>query len=241
MAKRGNANGSPGPAADARGRSGYDPTDNVIALNEASNKRADDLRDLTLVLINARLDHLKETGEMRARHTREMRKAEAGRVDAIRAVDVGAAEQLRRDTAQQAATLAQQVATSAETLRTQVAATALAARSELNAALAPMQKDISEVRQAMFEAQGQKTQVVEQRSAAEDWKPVLDKIDSLMLTQSLNQGGRAQVVEQRAATASTVGIIGLALALGLAAVGYFATREPAAPVVIEVPAVQEAP
>jgi hypothetical protein len=62
--------------------------------------------------------------------------------------------------------LATQVATSAETLRNQVAAAATAQTIALAAALEPIIKDIADLRRAQYEAQGQKTQVVETRATS---------------------------------------------------------------------------
>ena len=76
---------------------------------------------------------------------------------------MGAVNRAAEVSAAQAQTLATQVAVSAETLRTQVAAAASAASTALSAALEPIQKDIADLRRAQYEAQGQKTQVVEAR------------------------------------------------------------------------------
>ena len=84
----------------------------------------------------------------------------------IRAVDVGAVNRAAEVSATQAQTLATQVAVSAETLCTQVAAAATAASTALSAALEPIQKDIADLRRAQYEAQGQKTQVVETRDTS---------------------------------------------------------------------------
>jgi len=144
----------PGPGVDAHGRQVIDPTKNVLDLVAAAIRRQDDLRD-------AEARHLREVASMRDAHAKDAREAEAARIDAIRAVDVGAVNRAAEVAATQATTLASQVATSAETLRTQVAAAASAATIALAAALEPVQKDIADLRRAQYEAQGQKTQVVE--------------------------------------------------------------------------------
>lgn len=51
---------------------------------------------------------------------------------------------------------------------TQVAAAATASTVALAAALEPIIKDIADLRRAQYEAQGQKTQVVETQSASTD-------------------------------------------------------------------------
>lgn len=150
-------NTPPGPGVDASGQAVIDPTANVLQLVEAAIKRQDDLRI-------SESNHIREISQIRAIHNQEMRESEAHRLDAIRAVDVAAVQQAAQVSATQAATLATQVATSAETLRTQVAASAQAAVVGLAAALDPIQKDIADLRRAQYEAQGQKTQVVETRA-----------------------------------------------------------------------------
>jgi hypothetical protein len=147
---------SPGPGVDRFGVPVVDPTKNVLDLVSAAIKRQDDLRDLES-------RHLRELADLRAHYDQRLRTAETARIDAIRAVDVGAVNRAAEVSATQAQTLATQVAVSAETLRTQVASAATAASTALAAALEPIQKDIADLRRAQYEAQGQKTQVVESR------------------------------------------------------------------------------
>lgn len=154
----------PGPGVDARGVPVIDPTENVKALSEASGKRLDDLRDAETRRIDAEIQHVKEMAALRADYDDKLRDAEAKRIDAIRAVDVGNVSRAAEVAQGQAATLAQQVQASAETLRAQLAATATAGATSLANALEPIQKDIADLRRAQYEAQGQKTQVVEGRS-----------------------------------------------------------------------------
>jgi hypothetical protein len=133
-----------------------DPTENVIALVSAAMRRQDDLRDLVAT-------HAREMAQLREHYASELRQAETARINAIRTTDVGAVAAAAAVATTQANTLAAQVATSAETLRTQVAAAATAATVALAAALEPIQKDIADLRRAQYEAQGQKTQVIETR------------------------------------------------------------------------------
>lgn len=148
----------PGPGVDARGVPVVDPTANVLALVEAAVHRLDDLR-----LQN--LEHLEVVGELRAQYDERLREAESARIDAIRAVDAGAVSRAAEVSATQALTLAEQVRVSAETLRTQVAAAATAQSIALAAAIEPLQKDIADLRRAQYEAQGQRGQVLNARSA----------------------------------------------------------------------------
>ena len=149
----------PGPGVDAYGQAVVDPTQNVRDLVNAAVLRLDDLRD-------AHSRHGAEVLAIRAAHYIEMRDAEGRRIDAIRAVDVAAVQQAAQVSATQASTLAAQVATSAETLRTQVAAAATASTVALAAALEPIQKDIADLRRAQYEAQGVKSQTIDERSSS---------------------------------------------------------------------------
>jgi hypothetical protein len=146
----------PGIGVDWYGYPAIDPTKNVLDLVAAAIARQDDLRHLES-------RHLRELAELRATYDQRLREAETARINAIRSVDVGAVNRAAEVSADQAQTLASQVAVSAETLRTQVAAAASAASTAMSAALGPIQKDIADLRRAQYEAQGQKTQVVEAR------------------------------------------------------------------------------
>jgi len=153
----------PGIGVDSRGNATIDPSENVKALNEASVKALADLASLRakydIRLIDQRnrydekLDKQRRYYDDKLRDAdKELRKAESDRIDAIRAVDVG--------NVQRAAEVA---AAAAEALRSTVAVAAQAASTNLAAALDPIQKDIADLRRAQYEAQGQKTQVVDQR------------------------------------------------------------------------------
>jgi hypothetical protein len=158
MAAAASSQQPPGPGVDAQGRTAIDPSENVKALTEAAVKRLDDLREMS--------DRCRaEIAKLRSDYDDKLRDAESKRIDAIRAVDVGAVNRAAEVAATQAATLATQVAASAETLRAQVATTATAFRAELSAALEPIQKRIDDLTRAQYEAQGQKTQVVEGRAS----------------------------------------------------------------------------
>jgi hypothetical protein len=184
-----------GMGVDRQGGPVVDPTKNVLDLVESAMRRQDDLRNLVAhhatEMRKLVASHTDEVARLRAHYDEELRKAETARIDAIRAVDVGAVNRAAEVSAQQATTLAAQVATSAETLRTQVAAAATAATVALAAALQPIQKDIADLRQAQYQAQGEKTQVVETRDV-----------------QTSTRGGNQLVI---AVIGSIVGLIGLLL------------------------------
>ena len=144
---------SPGPGVDIAGRPVIDPTANVIALTDAAVGRLNDLRAADQRYAELQFKYIDEVATLRAEHARALRKTETARIDAIRAVDVGAVQRA-----------AEVAAAQAEALRNQVAAAATATAAALAAALDPIQKSIDDLRRAQYEAQGQKTQVVESRT-----------------------------------------------------------------------------
>jgi hypothetical protein len=162
---------APGPGVDAQGRAVIDPTENVKALTEAAVARLDDIADL-------RAKYTEKIEDLRAAHSTELRVAdeklrlaESARIDAIRAVDVGAVQRA-----------AEVASAQAEALRLQVQAAATAAQTSLTAALDPIQKDIADLRRAQYEAQGQKTQIVETRATGDYRMTILAVVVTLIVT-----------------------------------------------------------
>jgi hypothetical protein len=153
-AKRDTARTPPGPGVDAAGAPVVDPTKNVRELVDAANRRQDDLREMEG-------EHLREIITIRDEHAKDLRVAEAARLDAINAVNSLAVQQAAEVQDTRATALAGQVAASAEAMRSNVAATATAAATALSTALAPIITSIEQLRAAMWQEQGQKTQVVE--------------------------------------------------------------------------------
>lgn len=120
-----------GLGVDSAGGPVIDPTANVIALNDAANKRQDDLRDAERLLvaakldtIRAELDGLREMQRLRAAHASEITQLESKRLDAIRAVDVAAVQTAAERAAQAITALAATTTTNAENLRNALTATA---------------------------------------------------------------------------------------------------------------------
>ena len=144
---------SSGPSTDRHNVPVIDPTANVIALTQAAVNRLNDLRDADNRYAEMQFRHVEDVANLRSEHARALRKTETARIDAIRAVDVGAVQRA-----------AEVAAAQAEALRNQVSAAATATAAALAAALDPIQKSIDDLRRAQYEAQGQKTQVVEARA-----------------------------------------------------------------------------
>jgi cobalamin biosynthesis Mg chelatase CobN len=164
------ASNDPGPGVDIAGHPVRDPTENVKDLMDASIKRIDDLREMETrhqdrirILM---MGHVTEMANLRGEFGEKLRNAESDRINAIRAVDVAAVQRAAEVADLRAQTLAAQVAQSAETLRVQVAAVAAASATELTRALEPIQRAIDDLRKSQYEAQGQKTQVVEARGSS---------------------------------------------------------------------------
>lgn len=177
--------GSLGPSTDQHNAPVIDPTENVKALNAAANQRQDDLRE-------ADSRHVREIMTMRAAFDKELREAESARIDAIRQVDVTAALQQGRDAEARAAALAAQVTATAEAMRGQLAATANAAADALTSAITPLTAAVEQLRRAMYEAQGQKTQIVETQQrglSASAWLGVVVTFLTIFVTIALATHG----------------------------------------------------
>jgi hypothetical protein len=82
-------------------------------------------------------------------------------------------------------------------------------------------KDIADLRRAQYEAQGQKTQVVETRNAAEDLKPMFDQLQQLIIAQAAAGGGRAQVAETRLNLGAVLGGVSVLLVLVFGVLSVF--------------------
>lgn len=156
--------GSPGPSTDRHNDPVIDPTANVLRDIASERRRYDDLFEIESKWRDKEAQWRDKESELRAQHTKDMRQAETDRIDAIRAVDVGAVQRAAEVQAQQAEALRQSQVETAEALRQQVATTAIAFEAKLDAKTDPLQKRIDDLSRAQYEAQGQKTQVVESRA-----------------------------------------------------------------------------
>jgi len=144
----------PGIAVDAKGGSVVDPTANVIALNEASDRRQDDLRRAHEKYVEAEIRHVSEMANLSRSYEEKLGVAESKRIDAIRAVDVGAVGVASERQTQQAAVLANQVSASAETLRTLVATTASSVQTALNQMTQQLTDRIALLEKSSYEGKG---------------------------------------------------------------------------------------
>jgi Tfp pilus tip-associated adhesin PilY1 len=136
--------------------------------------------------------NLRREAVLRAGYEDKLRAAETKRINAIRKVDVGNVNMAAQTQAAAAATLATSVTASAEAMRTTVAATASAAQTALTAALGPIIKDVSELRQAMYQQQGERAQASDARD-----DPMLQQVQLLRRELDRQQGGQMQRTDNR--------------------------------------------
>ncbi|HEV8216973.1 MAG TPA: hypothetical protein VGP95_14095 [Gemmatimonadaceae bacterium] len=218
--------GKAGMGVDAHGGPVIDPTENVIALNEAANKRQDDLRQGAKELSDAKIAHQKEIGDLRATHAKETRTFDNDRWDKIRSVDMANAAATATQILQAVNTNAAAQERTAQTLRDQVATTATAAENRQAAFAADMVKRLSAVELSMSKGEG-KQQIADPASER-----------TAMLVERL-------ITQQAAGTGKTDGAdqtwkwIALVAGLALAFLSYqnrAAPAAPTAPQVIYVPA-----
>jgi hypothetical protein len=111
----------PGLGVDSKGGAVIDPTANVLQLVEAAISRQDDLRDSFEKLVQAKLEHLKDVGNLRAEFSKEIRYLETERVNAVRQVDVSAVKTESERALIAIQTLAAQTATDAQAIAKQTA------------------------------------------------------------------------------------------------------------------------
>ena len=135
---------------------------NVAKMIEQEGRRQDGLRQMAHVALRREM-------ALTAKYEDKLRKAETKRINAIRSVDVGNVREAALVQTTQAKTLEMQTTTFAETLRKQVESTAVAARLDQQTALAPINKNIEDLRQTMWAQQGERAQRTE-TGADDRWR-----------------------------------------------------------------------
>jgi hypothetical protein len=199
----------PGPGVDIQGQAVVDPTENVKALNEAGIRRLDDLRMANEEKMQVEIEAVRREADLRAYYEGLLREKEEARIDAIRTVDTQAVQRAAEVQTEQATRLQTQVITTAE-----------AFRATLTTALDPINTAIQDLRRAQYEAQGQKTQVIETRSSAEDMRPILDAITALTQAQERSLGHREQVVESKTDNRALFSVVATSIFLFIAMAGF---------------------
>jgi hypothetical protein len=139
-----------GLAVDRTGGPVVVPTANVIALNEAANRRQDDLRNLTNALTAAQIHHVIEMATLRADHAKEIRLLESDRLDKIRQVDVLAGNTAADRALVAIQTLDRTTQANAETLRSMVATTATAIATQTGNTVAQQNERIAALEKSSY-------------------------------------------------------------------------------------------
>lgn len=123
----------------------FDPTRNVERLVAAAERRQDDLREKDGA-------HAKEKADIRDGYQKELREQEAKRINDMRQVDLDAGKEARIEARETAKTLAAQVTGLATTVD-----------ASLTTRLDPIVTSIATLTRNLYEQQGQKAAIVEQK------------------------------------------------------------------------------
>lgn len=145
---------APGLAVDRSGGPVIDPTANVISLNEAAQKRQDDLREAHQRFVDAELKHVREIGGLRAEHAKEIRQLETERLNSIRAVDVAGGEREAKRALDAVQALAATSATNTETLRNAVTSSATAIAKQTAETFAEVSARLAALERSSYEGKG---------------------------------------------------------------------------------------
>lgn len=217
-----------GIAVDSIGGSVIDPTQNVLDLNKAANKRQDDLRDAWKELMDAHIAHMHQISELRAQHAKELSQAESARLDSIRTVDREDVNKTAAQALNAIQTLANVTSTTAEALRNQVATTAQTLATQLSATTTELTKRLTALELSSSEGKGKQSYV----------DPQMDRLTKIVedLTKIQQTAGG-----QKQGQSATWGAIaaGLSITIGL----FFVASKVAPPVqpIIYAPAPAPAP
>lgn len=153
-----------GIAVDAAGGPVIDPTANVRALDVASHKRQDDLRELNnkwldaeIRVISARVQGMEDMAVLRAVYEDKIRNLESDRLDKIRQVDVLAGNTAAERQLVAIQTLATQTANERETLRNLVVSTAATIAAQNSETVAQQNSRIAQLEKSSYEGAGKGT------------------------------------------------------------------------------------
>lgn len=206
MATKGVTPQGPGIGVDAKGGPVVDPTANVIALNEASIKRVDDMNVLLERLTDEKIRrmeegikvraeitemrsiYVKELMALRAEQQKELREQESKRLDAVRSVDQLAVKTESDRSTVAITALAAVHATTAETLRSAVNTSATNLATQLVSTVSAITERIASLEKASFTASG-KQQVAD---------PQIDRLAQMverLVSHQAALDGKAGVVE----------------------------------------------
>jgi len=238
MAHQPKRGGKAGMGVDASGGPVIDPTENVIALNDAANRRQDDLREAerrlttaeqghTRELASVREGHQNDIAAIREQHSREMRQSESARVDANRATDLAAVGTAAAQALAAIQALAATATTTADTLRNTVAATALTAENRQVAFATDQNKRLSALELSMSEGKGKQT------VADPQMERLSALVEQLARSRASDTGQRQGLSEGWKMVVAAVGLLAALNALGM--FNRSSAPAPATPQVIYVP------
>ena len=203
----------PGMATDSSGGPVVDPTANVIALNDAANRRQDDLREANNRWIIAEIQQLKELLRAQAEHAKELAEKESSRLDSIRQVDEVTKTAAQAQNSLAISTLAKQTTDIATTLSTQVQTTAQAAEARRQADMAEVTKRVSALELALSASVGKSTVA---DPALIELAAAVKTLASKENTRTGFDAGKAAAIAAGLAAATAVGGGGVALIMKLA-------------------------
>jgi hypothetical protein len=222
---RGRQAGAAGVGVDAAGGPVIDPTENVIALNEAANKRQDDLREITNRHLDAKITAVEQIATLRAEHAREIRGLESDRLDKIRQVDVLAGNTAADRALIAIQTLAATTTANAETLRAMVANTATTIATQTAAAMAAVTERIGALEKSSYTGLGKSAYVDPQLSE------LLAEVKTLRASAAVGAGKTEGIGASWGVIVAVVAVVA-----ALVGVGVSLTRSSTPPQVIYVPA-----
>lgn len=236
--------GSFGKAVDAHGNTVMEPSENVKALSEASNKRQDDLREAYEQLFESKIKCANEISDLRAKHQEtldqlregyqeKIARAESARLDSIRQVDREEVAKTAVSANTAISTLAKQTTDLATTLQKTVTDTATAAEARNSAQYTETNKRLSALELSSSEGKGKQTVV----------DPQMDKLTVLVERLAHDQAGKSGKSEGADKTWGIIAIVAtLILSLGGVGIAFvMSSRAPAPPQVIYAPPPTVAP
>jgi hypothetical protein len=149
--------GAAGIGVDYEGGPVIDPTSNVIALNDAANKRQDDLREANNKYLDAEFRRLEQTATLRAEHAKEIGALESNRLNAIRQVDVLAVNTAYDRAAATIQTLAVTTTANAENLRNALNTTAATIAAQWANTVAGITERLAALEMSSYEGKGKQS------------------------------------------------------------------------------------
>jgi len=197
-----------GLGVDAEGGPVIDPTENVIALTDAANKRQDDLRDLNNKLLEAESRHLREMATLRDGHNKEIRAAETDRLNSIRKVDVDAVTTAAERSMAAIQTLAATTEANARNISSALTSTAQTIAQQLAATVNTINDRLQQLERSSYEGKG--------KEAVAD--PMLAELVREIKSLSVS---RAEGLGQRDGISDSAKVMVGAIMLLIAVLGFF--------------------